>query len=103
MSVDVIRTGDSREDLNRILAYFLDENESAVGTRFLDAYEMTLSFISDFPELGSPWESLEPCLKDVRVKLIVGFEKYLVFYRVSARGVYILHVFHGHQDIDHLL
>jgi plasmid stabilization system protein ParE len=93
MSANVIRTTDAQADLARILTYFLDANEPELAGRFLDAYE----------QLGAPWEYGDEDVKDVRLKPIIGFEKYLVFYRIGPRGVYTLHLFHGHQDIDNLL
>jgi plasmid stabilization system protein ParE len=103
MSVNVFRTTSSHKDLRRILDYFLDQNEPGVGSRFADAFEETLKFIADFPELGIPWESDETRLKNLRVRLVQGFEKYLVFYRLRGECVYILRIFHGHQDIANLL
>lgn len=103
MSAYVIPTMAARDDLQRILVYFLDENEPNVAARFANAYEETVRFIGDFPELGIPWESAEPRLNNVRVKLIHGFEKYLVFYRLSGDRAYILRIFHGHQNIENLL
>ena len=103
MSVPVIRTAEARADLRRILAYFLDQNEPAVAARFLAAHEESLTLIGQSPELGSPWASDEKYLSNLRVKPIRGFEKYLVFFRLSAQCVYIVRVFHGHQDIENLL
>src|SRR2546426_811669 len=103
MSANVIQTTGAHQDLARILGFFLDNNEDDVGTRFVDAYEETLKFVADFPELGIPWESDERRLQNVRVKPIQGFEKYLVFYRYAQDSAYILRLFHGHQDIQNLL
>jgi toxin ParE1/3/4 len=103
MSATIVQTTGSYEDLRRILTYFIDQDERGVGSRFADAYEDTLKFIADFPELGIPWESEKPRLKHVRVKLVHGFEKYLVFYRVSGDTVYVLRILHGHQDIENIL
>jgi toxin ParE1/3/4 len=103
MSINVVRTTGSRLDLRRILDYFLSQNEPTVATRFLAAFEETLQWIADFPELGGPWESDVARLKDLRVKPIQGFEKYLIFYRVTERGAMIMRLFHGHQDIENSL
>ncbi len=103
MSVHINRTVASREDLQRIFTYFLDQKVPEVAARFLDAYEETLNFLADFPELGSPWESDRKRLANVRVKSIRGFERYLVFYRFSVHGLHVLRIFHGHQDIENLL
>jgi toxin ParE1/3/4 len=103
MSVNVLRSSSSYEDLRRILAYFLDHDEPMVGSRFADCFEETLTFIADFPELGIPWESVKASSREYRVKPVRGFENYLVFYRISDDGVRVLRIFHGHQDIENLL
>ena len=103
MSVNVSETTASRQDLVRIIAFFLDANEERVAERFVDVFQETMTFIADFPELGASWESDEKRLKNVRAKPIPGFEKYLIFYRVLQGTAYILRIFHGHQDIDNLL
>jgi plasmid stabilization system protein ParE len=103
MSVNVIETTASRNDLRRILEYFLNQNEPEVAARFVDAYDETLRFIAEFPAMGIPWESDEERLKDLRVKLVIGFAKYLVFYRVAGDRAYVKRIFHGHQDILSLL
>jgi toxin ParE1/3/4 len=103
MSVEIIRTTEGQADLAGILTYFLDANEPILAGRFLDGYEQTLRMIADFPELGSPWESSRKRLKDLRVKLVVGFENHLVVYRVASTGIYVLRVLHGHRDIENIL
>lgn len=103
MSANVLRTTASCDDLRRILAFFLDQNEPGVAARFVNGYEKTLTFVADFPDLGIPWESEERRLNSVRVKPIQGFDKYLVFYRLSGNDVFVLRIFHGHQNIDSLL
>jgi toxin ParE1/3/4 len=103
MSVIVIPTLLARLDLDRIFAYFVEQKEPDVAARFNEAFEETLAFIAEFPELGIPHDSEKKRLAGVRIKPIHGFEKYLAFYRVAADGVYVLRIFHGHQDIENLL
>jgi plasmid stabilization system protein ParE len=62
-----------------------------------------LAFIANFPELGIPLDSERKRLANIRIKPIRGFEKYLAYYRMQGDGVYILRVFHGHQDIENRL
>jgi len=42
-------------------------------------------------------------LRDVRIWLVKGFEKYLVFYRPTDDVVEILQVLHAARDIDSIL
>jgi plasmid stabilization system protein ParE len=103
MSVKVIPTIAARLDLDRIFTYFVEQQRPDLAAQFNDAFEETLGFIADFPELGIPLDSEKKRLANVRIKPVHGFGKYLAYYRVSADGVYVLRVFHGHQDIETLL
>ena len=103
MNVNVIESSKACADLRRILDYFIGQQEDTVASRFLDAYEETLGSIADFPELASTWESDVPRLNSLRVKLIRGFEKYLVFFRLVEQTAYVVRVVHGHQNLDNVL
>ena len=103
MSVKILPTVVARMDLDRIFTHFVEQNRPDVAARFNDAFEETLAFIAEFPELGGPLDSEHHRLANVRIKPIHGFEKYLAYYRVSAEGIFVLRVFHGHQDIEKLL
>ena len=103
MSSQVIPTVAARLDLDGIFTYFVEQNRPDVAARFNDAFEETLAFIAEFPDLGVPLDSEKKRLANVRIKPVHGFEKYLVYYRGTADGVYVLRVFHGHQDIENFL
>jgi toxin ParE1/3/4 len=66
-------------------------------------YEETLAWIKRFPEMCSVFESDVPRLQRLRVKPISGFEKYLIFYRLTEQDAFIVRILHGHQDIENLL
>ena len=44
-----------------------------------------------------------PELKDIRIWLVKGFEKYLIFYRAIDELVEILRVLHASRNIDGML
>jgi plasmid stabilization system protein ParE len=103
MSAKIIPTPAARLDLDRIFSYFVAKNRPHVAAQFNDAFEETLAFIADFPEMGVPLDSKKKRLAGMRIKPIRRFKKYLIYYRVQTDGVYIMRIFHGHQDIESLL
>jgi toxin ParE1/3/4 len=55
------------------------------------------------PGIGERWLSSNPRLGELRVSLIEGFERHLIFYRPKQDGVDIVRVLHGARDIDRVL
>lgn len=55
------------------------------------------------PDIGWPYASSNPRLRDVRVISIGRFRNYLIFYRRKDDGVEVLRVLHGARDIRSLL
>lgn len=55
------------------------------------------------PHIGPARAFENPELKDVRLWLVRGFDKYLIFYRATAEVVEILRVLHSARDIDNIL
>jgi toxin ParE1/3/4 len=103
MSIKVIPTVLARMEFDRVLMYFIENNLPDVASRFKDRFEETLVFIGEFPEMGSPWDSQNKRMSNIRVKPVHGFENHLIFYRVTPETAYVLHLFHGHQGIDNLM
>ena len=84
-------------------ALFLAGKSPGLDDRFLDAARQTFQDIAQMPGLGSPYESLRTELAGLRIRPVVGFERYLVFYRSAGASVEIIRVLHGSQDIDRAL
>ena len=78
-----------------------DRPRSAV--RFLDAVERTVQRLLDQPESAGLFESDNAELEGLRVCLIRGFKKYLLFYRVRKNMIYVERVLHGARNIEELL
>jgi toxin ParE1/3/4 len=95
----VTKRDSAKRDLLAQFVY-LGRHNLDVAHRFLDAAERAFAQIADMPGLGSPWESDNPRLANVRVWPIRGFENSLIFYRPVTDGIEVLHVFHGAQDIE---
>jgi toxin ParE1/3/4 len=85
------------------IAEIIQENSPRAALRFLDAVEATGEDLLAFPELGAVFETDEPDLKDLRICLVSGFEKYLMFYRIRADAIRIERVVYGARDIPKAL
>jgi toxin ParE1/3/4 len=81
------------------VAEVIQQNSPRSALRFLEAVEKTGENLMTFPEFGARFETDEPTLKDMRVCLVSGFEKYVVFYRVRTDAVRIERVVHGSRDL----
>ena len=85
-------------------ALYLEENAGLeVAERYLNAVEDTLAFIYQEPGIGSPCDFTHPRLKNMRRWPVRDFENYLLFYQETEKGIVLLYVFHGRQDIDAIL
>jgi toxin ParE1/3/4 len=84
-------------------ASFLGGKSAGLDDRFLDAVIQSVRQIASMPGLGSPYESSRPELAGLRIRPIVGFENYLIFYRTVGAGVEIFRVLHGSRDVERAL
>src|SRR5436190_14929757 len=78
-----------------------DRPRSAV--RFLNAVEKTVQRLLDQPESAGIFKSDHAELEGLRVCLIRGFKKYLLFYRVRETSLCVERVLHGARNLDELL
>ena len=81
------------------IAEVIQQSSPRSALRFLEAVEKTGENLLTFPEFGARFETDEPTLKDLRVCLVSGFEKYLVFYRIRSAAIRIERVVHGSRDL----
>ncbi len=85
-------------------ALYFEENVSLeIAERYLRAVEETLAFIQKEPGIGSPCQFTHARLKNVRRWPVCDFENYLLFYRETEEEILLLYVFHGKQDVNHIL
>ena len=82
---------------------FIAQDNLDAALRFYDAIDQTYREIHDHPKRWPRYELDHPRLSEVRKRSVIGFEKYLVFYRVDADMVEIIRVFHGARDIPNVL
>ena len=88
-------------DLTEHILHLLDERPTAAG-RFVDAVEGAFQRLSEMPEVGTRRTFKSPRLRDVRVWPVPGFEKYLVFYRITPERVEVIRVLHGARDLGRI-
>ncbi len=82
---------------------YLAADNPGVAARFLGAAKATFEQLAEMPTIGRRWTSPRKRLGTVRVWRIHGFERWLVFYRVSGKGVEIMRVLHGARDLNAIL
>jgi plasmid stabilization system protein ParE len=85
------------------IAAFIQQNSPRSALRFLEAVENTCKRLLTFPEFGAIFETSEPNAAGLRVCLVTGFEKYLVFYRVRSAEIHIERVVNGTRDLPSIL
>ena len=95
----VLRRPAANQDLIGIFRYFARSVSITVADRFFAEAEATLFRLSAMPSMGTSYEPEEPLFADVRYFPIIGFKKYLVFYRPIAHGIEFFRVLHGSPDI----
>lgn len=84
-----------------IQADYLAEHASArTATRFLRAVQKTFRLLRKHPHMGSVTRYQSKHLTGVRMFPLQGFPKYLVFYRPVDKGIEVVRVLHGAQDIE---
>ena len=85
----------------------LEEHSVFLGLRNPDAWQRFIQTcfkefdgLVEMPGKGRLREFRNPMAQGVRSVVMKGFSNYLIFYRVIADAVEILHVLHGARDID---
>ncbi len=82
------------------LSFYLAENDELVAQTFLNACDDTFQFLAANRLIGSQREFDCEELSDVRMWRVKGFEKYLIFYVPTDRGIRILHILHSSTDYN---
>jgi toxin ParE1/3/4 len=80
-------------------AVYIGADNPAAALRFLDAVEATLRLLVENPELGPARRFERSDLAGLRSFPVQGFDKHLVFYRPTERGIEVLRVLHGARDL----
>jgi plasmid stabilization system protein ParE len=99
----VIRLPSFWRDLQGIVDYYCDAKEEKRAGRFARAVDETIGFIERFPDFGSPWDSPDPDLANMRFRLVKRFKRYLIVYERIEEEIVIHRLFHGSRNIEELL
>jgi len=84
-------------------ATFIAEDSLNAALRFYDAVELTYRELRDHPERWPLFELPNPRLIGLRKRAVIGFHRFIVFYRIEARVVLIIRVLHGARDLHSIL
>ena len=103
MSMDVIRSPESIRDVENIARYYMNQKTPATALKFARAVTKTLDFLARFPDAGAPWESMETKLQGVRFQIVRRFKNHLIFYRMTAQGLYVERIVDGRRDLEQIL
>lgn len=87
--------------MDSIVVYIAKDNMEA-AERFFDAVEETCALLAEMPQIGSFRIFDKEDLKEIRIIPVKQFEKYLVFYRESIKGIEIIRIVHGTRDLPGL-
>jgi toxin ParE1/3/4 len=87
------------DDLRRTYQW-LAADSAATAERFVAALRAEIELLSGHPFLGRRRNFRTRGLRSWPVR---GFEKHILFYRVTSRVVEIVRVLHGSRDIRELL
>jgi toxin ParE1/3/4 len=85
------------DDLDAIADYIAAHNLSA-AIRFVDAVEVTVRRLAEFPNLGTLCRFSDPSTAGVRVITVRKFTKYLVYFRPLADRLQLVRLIHGMRD-----
>jgi toxin ParE1/3/4 len=85
----------ARVELTNIWNYIVTEGGSlAAADGVIDAITARFYLLSQYPRMGRARDDLRPGLRSFAVG------QYVIVYAIEDEDVEILHVFHGHQDIE---
>lgn len=98
----VVKTPKALEDLASIADYIAQDNPEA-ALRFLDAAEETFRMLSYTPYIGHRLALESDATADFRVRTIIGFRTYIVYYRPRSSTLEIARIVHGAREQQALI
>lgn len=81
---------------------FIAQDNPDAATRVIETAYETFARLAANPNLGRIRKFRNPRLSGIRSFHISGFDNYLIFYRSIAKGIQVLHVYHGARDLESL-
>jgi len=89
-------------DITNHFEYIARDNLEA-AIRFYEAAFRAFDVLLSNPHIGPARDFKDPQLTDVRIWLVKGFDKYLIFYRATDERVEILRILRAARDIDKIM
>jgi toxin ParE1/3/4 len=102
MTLRLVLKPQADRDINNQFEYIANDNLEA-AIRFYEAAFRAFDVLLTNPHIGPARDFEDPELKDIRIWLVKGFEKHLIFYRATDELVEIVRVLHTSRDIDSIL
>ena len=94
------RSPQAKRDAFEIVSYLVLEAGEETAMRFVANLEKSLTALDTQPGMGSPrWRWAHPKLAGIRHWPVTGFPNYLVFYRSTESGIFVVRILHGARDL----
>lgn len=78
---------------------YLAEQSTDLAMRFVAAVRSSVQRLLDQPDLGVTRGFTHDELRDVRVWMVRGFPRHLIYYRPDPDGIEVIRLLHGARDI----
>src|SRR5436305_434982 len=90
-----------RADIDQLECFtYLAQKSPDAARRFLEAIEASLRAIADNRDVGHRYLAANRQDEDWRYRRVPGFQKYLIFYRVTAAETEVVRIVHGSRDLE---
>jgi toxin ParE1/3/4 len=98
----VLLRPEAERDLDGQADCIAREHSLEAALRFYAAVEDTLALLVVQPRMGTARRFRKPLLAGVRVCVVKGWDKHLIFYRPLQHAIDVLRILHGARDIERL-
>jgi toxin ParE1/3/4 len=102
MKLRVVVEAAAYEDIEIEIAYIASQNEGA-SRRFSESIWETFDLIASFPGTGAQTNFRRSELSDVKMKPVIGFHNYLIYFYLDTHELHVIRVLHGARDIASLI
>jgi toxin ParE1/3/4 len=99
---DYVLADGVEKELDEIWEFIAKDNPEA-ATRVIRAAYGTFSVLAENPGLGHPRSFPRKAVRNVRIRTVAGFDKYVVLYRPITNGIEVLHVCNVARNINALM
>jgi toxin ParE1/3/4 len=93
----------AERDILQQIEYYAEQGLSEIAHRFSASVVVSLTFLIERPDVGSPRRTSNPQLVGLRSWPVKGFEDFRIHYLLQPDLLVVVRVLHGKQDTDALL